>query len=259
MISPGSSLDASFRWPPHCCVPAFVHAALLAEGVVPPEPRYLAHAIGVQVGSTDPNPFGLQVTADADERGVKPAHAVGTISRILADCAPFLAFRHVPFTTITFQLFEDVLAEALARRCTVGAGVDPSLLPLPSIPHQRHVVHVIHYSDHRADFVDDSAGAGPPIRVDWLTLERAVHAVCDGFWILGRQERLNLQHCLPCPLTVASRRGGPSMALPNGSQSIAFCDACLVRPVRNENFITHGFNAGARGHVEYMLTSPLFF
>jgi thiamine-monophosphate kinase len=30
-----------------------------------------------------------------------------------------------------------------------------------------------------------------------------------------------------------------------------------VTPVRNENFVDHGFNAGLQGHLDYILSTPI--
>ena len=184
-------------WPPQCCVPAFVYAALLSEDIEPIEPQFLARMIGVRVGPGDANPYGLPIASKKKEFGVTAGDAKIAIGRLLDMHANHLGFRHIPFSTIQFELYPDVLREALESKCYVGAGVDPSRLPIPALQGLRHVVRLAALDGVRIQFIDDCSQTPSLIEIDWDTLERAILAVDDGFWVIGRKECLAFKNSLP--------------------------------------------------------------
>lgn len=183
-------------WPPHCCVPAFVHASFISRGLTPPPPHILARALGVRIGPGDPNPFGLDVALNPLERGVCPSDAVLKLNTLLVECAPGHAFRHIPFRTIAHEQYNSVLAAALAALCSIGVGVDPAQLPIVASPEQRHVVALLEIVEDGVTFCDDSTG-GEHGHISWDALERAVLDVADGYWVIGHESALNLPDCLP--------------------------------------------------------------
>ena len=97
-----------------------------------------------------------------------------------------------------FGLFADALKEAIAEGCAVGVGFDYAVLLGSSGP-IRHVARIIPSENPLwAMLIDDNAGEPPTeTTVKWLDLERAVYAVDDGFWIIGRCCSMELEFAPP--------------------------------------------------------------
>jgi len=185
------------RWPPHCCVPAFVEGALGQLGYAAPSQEALARVLRVTVGPSDPNPFSLPISADASEWGVRPEVAADAIEQVVSAANQSLAFRHIPFSTIALESYRAVLAAALRGGACVGTGIDPLRLKLGNVPDRRHLVRVRALSGSTVSFIDDSADAPTPIEESWGLLEFAVLDVADGFWLIGSVTALTLDYCLP--------------------------------------------------------------
>lgn len=192
---PGNLASAGIqnKWPPHCCVPAFVHAALLHYGVSVKVPETLPSILGVVVGPNDANPLALPISR-SQIRGVTASEARQRINQLFIELGLPVRFRHVPLKHIDFGLYEDVLECALARELVVGVGVEYSRLAA-SERRSQHVLRVLRTTNHRVSLFDDSGETEPAhLTAHWDDLERAILAAPDGFWLVGLPEQLALQH-----------------------------------------------------------------
>lgn len=195
---PVSQDQAEGPWPPCCCVAAFVAKALECLGDSKIDRSLIARQLGLKVGPTDENPWGLEVIHDPDFRGLTVTEAEQSIGAVLAAHSHGLAFRHIPFNTVTFELYQNVLEEATAKGCIVGVGFDYGRLTgKPGL--RRHIARIIAGPDERSVvLLDDSAGSSPErYAVDWQALERAVYDIYDGFWIVGPGTGLSFDLTLP--------------------------------------------------------------
>jgi hypothetical protein len=151
----------------------------------------VARVLGTRVGPEDKNPWDLPVEPNPELRGVQVQEARERFPEILGPFDEALGFRHVPFNTVMFGLFPEVLDQALARGCVVGVGFNYArLLARGNIV--RHLMRV-QPTDNPEEvlLLDDSAGK-PPARflARWMNLEAAVADVHDGFWIVGKADLL---------------------------------------------------------------------
>jgi dCTP deaminase len=176
------------RWPPHCCVPAFLHAALKELGHADIDPAKLATKIGVKVGPLDSNPFGLQVVESATARGVLPSVAVRTINVLLGEINSDFAFRHLRFNEIACDGEFEVLETALRRQLIVGVGLDYSHLDSSVLPQTRHLMRISRAVEHDIELADDFTGGIQMRR--WDHVELASKALLDGFWLIGPRNQL---------------------------------------------------------------------
>jgi len=192
-MNPEPSFGKPAVWPPCCCVAAFVEAALREFGHGVDDRRALAAELGIRVGERDGNPWDLPIEADSERRGLLKADAERRLPSVLRKYDADLRFRHVPFNMVTLRLYPELLAQALEQGCVVGVGVDMALLRCEQ-GSLRHVLRVQGpSSESRVTLLDDSR-ASPPARMesDWERVERAVRHIDDGFWIIGRRDRMQL-------------------------------------------------------------------
>ena len=175
------------KWPPHCCVPAFLHAALGKCEVALPDPLKLPGLLGVQVGPNDLNPLQLDITKDLNQRGITREQAMACINDYFKKFYPALMFRHIPFKEIQFQMYEDVLASELGKGSVVGIGVDFTMLSNGSGDICRHVLRVESLIKGKAVLFDDSHELNQPqIEVDFFKIEQAALSISDGYWVVGK-------------------------------------------------------------------------
>jgi hypothetical protein len=187
------------QWPPCCCVPAFVHAALVEQGVEFAAPAALPALLGVQVGKDDFNPLLLPIAPAGHARGITVEAAQISINKLFRELELRIRFRHISFREIMFGLHEDVLHSALGRDLVVGLGLDYSQLDTSrAVDDALHVVRVTGFDGRKVRLSDDSREVLPSHFVeDWNKARRAVLAVPDGFWLIGKSEDLSLPHTLP--------------------------------------------------------------
>jgi hypothetical protein len=187
------------RWPPRCCVPAFLFAALSTRKIVIREPQLLARALGVKVAKGDANPLDLPIAQPSEPSGVSSSHAAQTISNFLRDMNSPIRFRHIKLNEITFGLYEDVLGEALKRGVAAGIGVDcANLYADQAMETSLHVFRVVRLKANEITLVDDSHETRPSeFTLPWIRAERASLAASDGFWLVGNFNDLVLPHTLP--------------------------------------------------------------
>ena len=173
-------------WPPYCCVPAFVDVALRHFNFAQPTRDRLASDLGVTVPEGVDNPLSLPLASTNLVAGLTPSAAVHSINRLLAGLSPDVRLRHLPFSEIAMQLYEDVAAEALRREVIVGIGLDWNRLSLSAGAPRRHLLRLLHAHSKRARLIDDSLESGlRSFDVAWDEIERSVGVVDDGFWLIG--------------------------------------------------------------------------
>lgn len=186
-------------WPAECCVPAFLHGAMVVKGVGLAFPEVLPSILGVRVSPHQDNPLGLALADDYHPPGIRAEDAQREINRFFSELELPLCFRLVPFLQITLGLWEDVLDAALARGVAVGLGVDFGVLLERSMPRSaQHVLRVLAHKGDHLEVVDDSGESTPARFV--VTTDRAnsaVLAIPDGFWMVGTAEELHLPFTLP--------------------------------------------------------------
>lgn len=191
--------ESSRLWPPHCCVPAFVKAALRQLGVDCPGDEAFARFLGVRVAPGQENPFGLTFATETHPAGISAGDAERQINRLCRSLQVPIYFRHVPFRSIAFGLWEDVLQTARRSSAVVGVGVDYH--QLEKIEPDRSALHVLRIVECRRNTVklyDDSGESVPTcFEISHDRLERAVIAASDGYWILGSAECMSLPYVLP--------------------------------------------------------------
>jgi hypothetical protein len=178
-------------WPPGCCVPAFVAAALKIFGHTIVERRLLAHQIGIKISPGIWNPWNLPIQPDPDLAGLLPSEAEERLPKLLKEYDTPLSFRHIPFRFVTLGLWEGLFGQAHKRGCAVAVGLNNAMLQSEA-GRLRHVARILPSIDPRKIMVlDDSFGIPPrEMTVYRELLERAVHSVDDGFWIIGTEDSL---------------------------------------------------------------------
>lgn len=181
-------------WPPECCVPAFLHGAMLAKSVAVAEPSALPRILGVRVRPGQDNPFGLALADSHHPPGIRAKDAEAGINRLFADLGLPLRCRRVPFLEIGLGLWEELLDAALAKGIVVGLGLDFNVLTRRSIPSSaEHVLRVLGRSGRHLEVIDDSGEATPALRrVTTEDAAKAVLAIPDGFWMIGAEIDLRL-------------------------------------------------------------------
>jgi hypothetical protein len=179
-------------WPPCCCVAAFVFESLRQLGYAVLDRAALARQLGIRVGPDKANPWNLLVDPDPNLQGLLVSDAKRLLPNILKQYDQNLRFRHIPFRTVMFELYAEVLDQALNQGCVAGVGFNKAVL-LAESGTVRHVTRIRPVDDReKVLLLDDTCGV--PARrtfVEWGILEKAVHSVNDGFWIIGRVNRIN--------------------------------------------------------------------
>lgn len=186
------------KWPPRCCVPAFVEAAIRHFRITPPNRQLIAEQLSVAVMSADPNPWKFPIVNDIKDTGVKPSEAVLRINELLREHASTLRCRRVPFSTIAFGLYAEVLTQALERNVSIGIGLDWRFIDRQCRDTARHLTRVLDFKTSSAVLIDDSyCDNSQHWTIDIATLERSVNAVSDGFWIVGPISALSFTYTIP--------------------------------------------------------------
>jgi hypothetical protein len=187
-----------YVWPPHCCVAAFVDAAIRTLCGQQLDRASLARDLKTVTAPGLANPWGLDIDEDPSAQGVLARTAVRQLGTLLQRVNSELSFRHIRFSTIAFEQYPDVFGQAISLGNVVGIGFDYSLLFGESL-RARHVARArLASNPTEVVLVDDShRGKLPVVTVDWPALERAVFAVDDGFWVIGPRHSLALNHTLP--------------------------------------------------------------
>ena len=188
------------NWPPQCCVPAFVHAALVQLGVDCPFPQTIPGILGVRVRPHQDNPLGLALTDELHPAGIRGSDAEREVNRMCREIGSALRLRRVPFRTIVEELWTEVLDEAMARGAVVGLGLDyPTLMATAASDRSaQHVLRVLGRSGERLDLFDDSGESIPAtMSVIEARVRTAALRIGDGLWIVGRGDHLNFTHTMP--------------------------------------------------------------
>lgn len=185
-------------WPPQCCVPAFVVAALEALGHPVGVPRTMPSILGVQVGPHDDNPLELRVAPTPLQEGVSAADASARIEELLADLELPVAFFQAPVDAVATDAAEEFVGELLANGVVAGVGVQYDEIEDVAPPSARHILRITGVSAGVATVADDSGEA--PQRYFQLPLSKllgAARSARDGFWLFypaGRVPSIFLTH-----------------------------------------------------------------
>jgi len=187
--------EQTSAWPPCCCVAAYVATALCICGHPTIDRAWLARQLGIRVGPTDENPWGLPLASDPSLRGLLLSEAEGRIPAVLHQFNSNLSFRHIPFRDVTLNLFSDLLDQAIAQKCVTGAGFNRALI-FPAPAPIRHVARILpHSTPEQVVILDDTAGVPPAkLAAAWSALETAVYGIDDGFWLIGKERALKLEY-----------------------------------------------------------------
>ena len=186
-------------WPPQCCVPAFVHAALMQLGVDCPYPEAIPGILGVRVRPDQANPLGLALVDASHPAGIRGSDAEREVNRMCREIDSALRLRRVPFETIVEELWTDVLDDAMSRGAVVGLGVDYNVLmaTVASDRSAQHVLRVLSREGESFALFDDSGESDPAtISVDSARVRAAVLPIHDGLWIMNEVTELNFAHTL---------------------------------------------------------------
>lgn len=180
------------RWPPHCCVPAFIYASLYSNGIILKDSASLPALLGVHVGIDDENPLDLPIAENGNVRGVTVRAAQQLIQVLIDDLKLPISFKYLPFNEIPFGLYEDVLVKALEKGVIVGVGIDVSKLKISHSPDKGlHVFRVISFHEKYLTLFDDSLECSPPqMTFSWDDVEQGILAAKGGFWFLGSKEAI---------------------------------------------------------------------
>lgn len=202
-------------WPAHCCVPAFLGAAVgaLAQPVIADScdtRRVLAHLTQATLPSEDVNPWGLPTSDEPDDWGVTPSKALATFPEVAAflNARADLVFEICPFNEVPFGLYEDAVSDLIAGGAVVGISFDHAQLRSEmglSEPESRahHVARLTPFPEESgrepnvssaafgfdydgALWVFDDSGelSGDDALVDWASLLRASRRVGGGLWVV---------------------------------------------------------------------------
>jgi hypothetical protein len=186
-------------WPPQCCVPAFVHAALVKFGVDCAYPETIPGMLDVRVLPDQKNPLRLRLADATHPPGISGADAEREVNRMCADLKLPVRLRRVPFNTIQAELWEDVLDAALASGAVAGIGVEYNLLMGTTMSKRsaQHVLRVLHRDARSLRLFDDSGESEPAaITVDLERVRSSVLPIGDGLWIMNDKSRLNMPYTL---------------------------------------------------------------
>lgn len=187
-------------WPPQCCVPAFVHAALVELGFDCAHPEIIPSILDVRVLPDQENPLELKLADAAHPPGIRGSDAERQVNRMCTDLALPLRLRRVPFSTIYAELWEDVLDAALASGAVVGIGVEYNILMGRAMSKRsaQHVLRVLSHDAQSSRLFDDSGESDPAVLMfDAERVRASVLSIGDGFWIVNNRMRLNLPYTLP--------------------------------------------------------------
>lgn len=187
-------------WPPQCCVPAFVYAALVELGVECAYPETIPGMLDVRVLPFQENPLQLRLADATHPPGITGASAEREVNRMCADLELTFRLRRVPFNTIHAELWEDVLEAALASGAVVGLGVEYNLLMGTTMSKRsaQHVLRVLHHNAGSVRLFDDSGESVPAtITAEADRVRASVLPIEDGLWIMNDRKLLNLRHTLP--------------------------------------------------------------
>lgn len=181
--------ERGMRWPPQCCVPAFVNAALIVLDQKFKAPQALPVLLDVKVLPFDDNPLGLNVAGEINQAGVSSKQAAIKLKDILKDTKPKLDFFYVGSNHVSFGLHEEFIKDILEQGAVIGLGLDYNILTSQT-PNAdlnfRHVLRVIGVKGHTIELFDDSFEN--EIQTHLVSLGNAIlamQAVNGGYWILG--------------------------------------------------------------------------
>lgn len=206
-------------WPPQCCVPAFLWAAvhgLCDQRVQVPsviEMKAAATALKIVVSPEDANPFEFPVSNDPLKWGVKAVDATSRFDAFLSSIGveKRLNLSLFPINEIDFEAYEEVILELQSTGGIVGIGFDYQYYleksGLPSLEGLRRGHHLVRLTpigdealggpsvmsgefgfdyDGTISIFDDSGemGSGKTI-VHWRSLLSAARTIHAALWVVS--------------------------------------------------------------------------
>lgn len=182
-------------WPPQCCVPAFVVAALEALGCPIPVPEALPHVLGVRVNANDANPYALPIARTPNQVGVGPVDAVPRIDEALSALGAPARFEHALLSRVPRDSLYEFAQDTLADGGILGIGVQYDQIDDEAPPTALHVLRIEALSDGQATLVDDSGeAASRRVSLPFEQVILAARAAGDGFWIFHAEAAPNSRH-----------------------------------------------------------------
>ncbi|HUZ26302.1 MAG TPA: hypothetical protein VMV07_21315 [Streptosporangiaceae bacterium] len=208
------------RWPPQCCVPAFLGSAVAAfydcPDIIDNEEvrRKIAKITRVVLSPSDENPWSLPTSATYAEWGVtrqKARSSFTSIQKFLTGRSD-LTLDFVELNKVVYGMYEDAIADFVREQAIVGIDFDFFYLAqfcqvdwTESVAKADHVVRLTPLGDEveeapnilsaefRLDYssrlhvFDDSSEIGKSESlVDWQALVRASRIIDGSFWIIRR-------------------------------------------------------------------------
>jgi hypothetical protein len=218
-LGPGPT-NRAIRWPPQCCVPAFLGSSVAAFydrlDILGQEEtrRRLAEITNVVLAPADDNPWNLPVSPNDSDWGVtrrKAAASFTSVQQFIGRRAE-LTLDFVDANTIAYEMYEDAVAEFMQGPAIVGIAFDfyplsvsnshskaihPSkadhvvrLTPLgDERDHQPNILSDEFQFDYSGDlhvFDDSGEMMGKQSLVNWRSLMRACRDIDGSFWVIRR-------------------------------------------------------------------------
>jgi hypothetical protein len=213
--------NRGIKWPPQCCVPAFLGNAVAALydclDILDNDEarRRVAEISQVVLSPSDENPWSLPTSAECSQRGVtrqKARNNFASIQKFLVGRTD-LALDFIDLNTVVYGMYEDAIACFIREEAIVGIGFDFLCLTQsegaygdePSAKGD-HVVRLTPLGDEsgeqpnilsaefqfdyssRLHVFDDSSEIGKSESlVDWQALIRACRCIDGSFWLIRRQ------------------------------------------------------------------------
>lgn len=176
-------------WPPYTCVACFFFNGLKEFGI-DVSPNEIAKRLETKVPKKILNPFNLEESDDERVWGVSVETAKTRIENILAEKAPHLQFKHIPLSTIPYQMYEEVASELFEKKAIVGIGYNFSdfteadgINRHVSILRKREGIFILE------DFYISTTST--ILNIKWNALIASAAKIHDGFWVLGEAGKVS--------------------------------------------------------------------
>jgi len=182
-------MPTDFIWPPYTCVATYVFESLRYNNILV-DKQGLAKDLGIKVSPLVSNPYQLPTTQNSLEFGLSAADSIVAINRILSDLGSGLSFRHIKFSTIPFQMFEETFSELSKEKLIVGIGFDFSIIS-GNDQVNKHVAFLKKFGSEQIEIIDYyEANEGITYMVERNLFLKNVFGINDGFWVIGKKEQL---------------------------------------------------------------------
>jgi len=159
------------------CVALFVADAVIEQvGFIALDRYALAYKIEEELSARVGRPPG-------DNFAITDVEGLRIIPPVLSSFDTRLRFSIHPFKCVPFALYDSTLAELLAARLFVGAGIKASLV-FGGISNDLHVIRILCGEPGGVLLADDDFSKGRQF-INWERFENAVNAAGSGYWTIG--------------------------------------------------------------------------